>query len=83
MMTLEAIFGSAVKRYILFEDDLWCIYRRSNAFVKRPVADQTVFIVHRCKKGIGALSDGHWRCMCGKEAPASIKTLFILHQWDK
>jgi len=85
MRTLEDIFGTRVKRDILFEDGLWCIYRRdmTGAQRRRRVLDRGVFIAHRCSKSVGAPYPGKYTCTCQTEAPDSIRTLYTLHQWDR
>ena len=81
----DEIFGhSDGSRRILFEDGLWCIYTKS---------EHMTYVIHRCAEVQYALdNDGPWECGssirgteagCGETAPDSIKTLYILHRWDR
>ena len=90
MRSPDEIFGDEFHvRTVLFEEGEWCIYQRD--------ASGCVYnyIIHRCDKVVFALDgEGYWRCGevisgettghgCGEEAPDSIKTLYILHRWDR
>jgi hypothetical protein len=88
MRNVDEIFGHSYgKRRILFEDGLWCIYEKN---------DEGVYVIHRCDKTSYSLDrDGPWECGssedypeenrygCGETAPDCIKTLCILHRWDR
>lgn len=89
MITLEEIFTEIpAKRTILFEEGLWCIYKRQD----RGLPDDS-FAIHRCSSNVRALNHDWWICGnedhrsysvgCGEEAPDSIKTLLILYRWER
>ena len=84
MRKLTDIFKSmGSKREILFEDGEWCIYRKLGGL------DDGEHIVHRCDMVHEACKEETFVCGnrrgagCGEEAPDSIKTLYILHRWDR
>ncbi len=86
MRTLKSVFkGSATERTILFEEEEWCIYKRS----KVHGLGKVLILVHRCntacysdamqlpKEPIDSCS------ACGGSTPDDIKTLYILGAWDQ
>lgn len=86
MRTLNDIFWNhKTPREILFEDGLWCMYRRA-PYKTVPGA---CYVIHRCSKVSRALNHDTWVCGnrqkygCGETAPEGIQALYILNGWDE
>ncbi len=99
MRTLDEIFTNGVgdgKRTILFEDGLWCLYNKEaerSYIIHR--CDTARFALDADRVLWEYAGDG-WCCGgtadwvigdrghgCGEEVPESVKTLYILHRWDR
>jgi hypothetical protein len=84
MLTLEKIFEkqirtNIIKREILFEDGLWCIYKRTPADI-----NSTHSLIHRCSIYVwsATLKTLPVRCPeCEEAAPEGILGLLELQQW--
>ncbi len=85
MIKLKDIFskvrhgGDPATREILFEDGLWCIYKR----IPQGDVDDKYNLIHRCTLGTKAvfLKPSPITCGCGTEAPEGILGLLKLQQW--
>ena len=62
-------------REILFEDGLWCIYRR---------VDNRCYIIHRCDVAHKAQNPTDTEChACRAVTPVELKGLFLLNEWER
>ena len=79
MRSLEEIFGSldASTREVLFEDGMWCLYRRFSRL------SGIYYIIHRCDKVTMAHTIKKDFCVCGEALPVALKGLFLLNAWER
>jgi hypothetical protein len=89
MRKLNEIFvdNATTTREILFEEGLWCLYRKETDV-------DPINVIHRCGKvrwAIDMSKDTEWECGnnetdgsgCGEAAPDKLKGLYKLYMWDK
>ena len=74
MRRLDDIFDE-YKRIILFEDGMWCIYRKNG---------NRCYIIHRCDKVNKAENPTNTTChACSEAMPEALRGLFILNEWKR
>ncbi len=96
MRTLNEIFTNVLgdrKRTILFEDGLWCLYNKEAErlyIIHRCDTARFALDAENADDGAGygwcCGGEDNWSIGdhgCGEEVPESVKTLYILHRWDR
>jgi hypothetical protein len=89
MRLLEDIFDSSemTSREILFEEGLWCLYRKESDL-------DPINVIHRCANvrwAIDMSRDTEWACGnnetdgsgCGEIAPDKLKGLYMMYMWER